>query len=207
MHLGACLERPAPASGATHGGETLRQDEKAQVVAELVERMGDSDTLIAADYRGLSVKEMAELRASVREHARVSVVKNTLARRAANEAGREELLSLFDGPTALVWVSGDPALAAKALTTFAKAHDERPSLKGGLLEGESLPAAQIIELTKLPSREVLIGTLVGTIASPIQGLSAVGAPVQQFATAMGNLTGGLARSLEAYRQQRVAAGE
>ncbi len=189
------------------GGETLKQDEKAKVVAELAERIGATDTLIAADYRGLTVKEMADLRASVREHARVTVVKNTLARRAADEAGREELLPLLDGPTALVWIEGDPALAAKALTSFAGEHDERPALKGGLLEGEALPPAKIVELTKLPSRDVLVGKLVGAIASPIHGLAGVGAPLQQFASAMGNLNSGLARSLEAYRQQRVAAGE
>lgn len=150
---------------------------------------------------------MADLRASVREHARVSVVKNTLARRAANEAGREELMPLLEGPTALVWVDGDPALAAKALAAFAKEHDERPSLKGGLLEGDALPPAEIIELTKLPSKEVLVGKLVGAIASPIQGLAGVAAPLQQFAGAMGNLNAQMARTLEAYRQQRAAAGD
>jgi large subunit ribosomal protein L10 len=197
----------SPGQAPRIGGETLKQDEKAKVVANLVERIGATDTVIAADYRGLTVKEMADLRASVREHARVSVVKNTLARRAAAEAGREELMPLLDGPTALVWIDGDPAVAAKALKTFADEHQERPALKGGLLEGEELPPAQIIELTKLPSRDVLIGKLVGAIASPLQGLSGVGAPLQQFASAMGNLNSGLARSLEAYRQQRVAAGE
>jgi large subunit ribosomal protein L10 len=202
-----CPPRLAPGPAPRIGGETLKQDEKAEVVAKLAERIGATESLIAADYRGLTVQEMADLRASVREHAQVSVVKNTLARRAANEAGREELMPLLEGPTALVWVDGDPALAAKALAVFAKEHNERPALKGGLLEGNALPSAQIVELTKLPSKEVLVAKLVGAIASPIQGLSGVGAPLQQFASAMGNLNAGLARTLEAYRQQRVAAGE
>lgn len=120
------------------------------------------------------------------------MVKNTLARRAAADTGREALLPYLDGPTGIVWVGGDPAVAAKALDQFASEHPEAMTVKGGLLDGVDLPSADVARLAKLPTREVLLGQLAGTIASPLTGL----------AGGLNNLIGGLARSLGALQAQK-----
>jgi len=170
--------------------------------------MRSHGTVIAADFKGLSVQDLADLRGDLRPgDARFTIVKNTLARRAAADAGREDLVPLLSGPTALVWIDGDPAVTAKALTDFADKHEDLPQLKGGLLEGSPLAKDKIVALTKLPPREQLVAELVGGLASPIQRLSAVGAPLQQFANGMSDLLGGFGRALAAYRDQRAAAGE
>lgn len=197
-----------PLVGHGAGGDPLNRDEKAQAIEELTERLRASATVIAADFQGLSVQDLGTLRGDLRPlDAQFEIVKNTLAKRAAAEAGREDLVPLLQGPTALVWIDGDPALAAKALTTFAGAHDERPALKGGLLEGAALPADSIIALTKLPPREQLVAQLVGGLASPIQRLSAVAAPLQQLGGGLNALIGGLGRALAGVRDARAAAGE
>ena len=152
--------------------------------------------MFAADFRGLTVKELAELRRRLRAaDAQFTVVKNTLARRAASQAGREALLPYMDGPTGLTWVAGDPAAAAKALNGFAAEHPDALSIKGGLLEGRELPSADVTRLARLPSREQLLGQLAGGVAAPLSGL----------AGSLSNLIGGLARSLGALQAQR--AGE
>lgn len=139
------------------------------------------------------MKELSELRDRLREaDTEYTVVKNTLARRAANETGREALLPYLDGPTGLLWVRGDPAVAAKALDTFASAHAGTMTVKGGLLEGADLPADAVARLAKLPSREQLLGQLAGTIAAPLTGL----------AGGLNALIAGLARSLGAVHAQR-----
>ncbi len=155
--------------------------------------MRGSDTVFATDFRGLTVKQLSELRDRLRESGtEYTVVKNTLARRAASETGREALLPYLTGPTGLVWVGGDAAVAAKALDGFASEHPAAMSIKGGLLEGADLPQADVTRLAKLPSREVLLGQLAGTIAAPLTGL----------AGGLNNLIGGLARSLGAVQAQR-----
>lgn len=157
--------------------------------------MRSVDTVFATDFRGLTVKQLSELRGRLREaDTEYTVVKNTLARRAANDTGREALLPYLDGPTGLVWVNGDAAVAAKALDGFASEHSGSMSVKGGLLEGADLPPADITRLAKLPAREVLLGQLAGTIAAPLTGL----------AGGLNNLIGGLARSLAAVQAQRDA---
>jgi len=123
-----------------------------------------------------------------------SVVKNTLARRAANDTGREALLPYLSGPTALAWVAGDPAAAAKVLDEFASRHKEAFSIKGGMLEGADLAVADVTRLAKLPSREQMLAQLAGGIASPLTGL----------AGGLNNLIAGLARSLGALQAQRAA---
>jgi large subunit ribosomal protein L10 len=141
------------------------------------------------------VKELSELRDRLREaDTEYTVVKNTLARRAANETGREALLPYLDGPTGLLWVKGDPAVAAKALDTFASAHAEAMRVKGGLLEGADLPADAVARLAKLPSREQLLAQLAGGIAAPLTGL----------AGGLNALIAGLARSLGAVHAQRAS---
>jgi large subunit ribosomal protein L10 len=161
----------------------------------LSERLAASETIFTADYRGLTVKEMAELRARLRAaETEFTVVKNTLARRAAAQTGRDALLAYIDGPTAIAWVGGDPAVAAKALNGFATEHPGALTVKGGLLEGAELPSADVLRLARLPSREQLLGQLAAGIAAPLSGL----------AGSLGNLIGGLARSLAALQAQREA---
>ncbi|WP_217913743.1 50S ribosomal protein L10 [Miltoncostaea marina] len=185
---------PARPRGQDDGGDTLRRDEKAEAIASLTERLTASDTVFATDFRGLTVKQLAELRNRLRDaDTEYTVVKNTLARRAASETGREALLPYLDGPTGLLWVGGDPAVAAKVLDTFASEHPDGLRIKGGLLEGEDLPEADVARLAKLPSREQLLGQLAGGIAAPLTGL----------AGGLNNLIGGLARSLGAVHAQRA----
>ncbi len=155
--------------------------------------MRSADTVFATDFRGLTVKQLSELRGRLRAvDTEYTVVKNTLARRAASDTGREALLPYLDGPTGLVWVGGDAAVAAKALDGFATEFPATLTVKGGLLEGADLPQADVTRLAKLPSREVLLGQLAGTIAAPLTGL----------AGGLGNLIGGLARTLAAVQAQR-----
>jgi large subunit ribosomal protein L10 len=120
------------------------------------------------------------------------VVKNTLARRAASATGRDALLPYLDGPTGLVWVGGDAAVAAKVLDTFASEHPGGLAIKGGLLEGADLPTADVTRLAKLPSREQLLAQLAGEAGQ--RGRDAAGG--------LNNLLGGLARSLGALQAQR-----
>jgi large subunit ribosomal protein L10 len=124
----------------------------------------------------------------------MSVVKNTLARRAANQTNREGLLEHLNGPSALVWVDGDPAQAAKALAGFAKEFSSAVTIKGGLLGNVPLSASDVTRLATLPSREQLLGQLAGTLQAPIGNL----------ASGMSNMISGLARSLAALHTQRTA---
>lgn len=150
--------------------------------------------MFATDFRGLSVKDLSDLRTRLREiDTDYTVVKNTLARRAAGETGREALLPYLDGPTGLVWVGGDPAVAAKVLDAFAASHPDGMKVKGGLLEGADLPAEAVARLAKLPSREQLLAQLAGGIAAPLTGL----------AGGLNALIGGLARALAAVEAQRA----
>ena len=184
----------AARTGDEHdGGEPLRRDEKERAIAALTERLTASGTIFAADFRGLTVKQLAELRGRLREaETEFTVVKNTLARRAASDSGHDALLPYLDGPTGLAWVGGDPAVAAKALNQFAGEHPDALSIKGGLLEGNDLPSADVARLAKLPSREQLLGQLAGGLAAPISGLAGT----------LNSLIGGLARTLAAVQAQR-----
>lgn len=155
--------------------------------------MRDQDTILAADFRGLSVKEMADFRGRLREaEAQFSVVKNTLARRAATDAEREQLLPLLTGPCGLVWASGDAAAAAKALKEFSDEHDGRPAITGGLLEGEEIDVPGITKLAKLPSRDQLMANMASGLVAPISGL----------AGGLDSLLSGLARTLASVAAQR-----
>lgn len=142
------------------------------------------------------MQQLSELRGALREaQAELSVVKNTLARRAANATGKEALLPYLTGPSGLVWVDGDPAVAAKALQQFAVKNDKL-ELKGGILEGQDLPADSLKRLASLPSRDQLIAQLAGGVAAPLRGL----------AGGMNNLIAGLARTLAAVQAQKAAEG-
>ena len=145
----------------------LRED-KERVVAELTERLRTSETLIVADYRGLTVTDIDKLRTDLLTHgARFSVVKNTLTRRAAEAAGTTELLALLDGPTAIAFLEseGDPVAVAKALNEASKA--EVLTIKGGVLEGTTMTAESVKELASLPAADALRAQVVGAIVSPL----------------------------------------
>jgi large subunit ribosomal protein L10 len=145
----------------------LRED-KERLVAELTERLKGSETLIVADYRGLSVTEIDKLRTDLLAHgARFTVVKNTLTKRAAEAAGTTDLLALLDGPTAIAFLEseGDPVAVAKALNDAAKA--EVLTIKGGVLQGTTMTADSVKELASLPPVDTLRAQLAAAILSPL----------------------------------------
>jgi large subunit ribosomal protein L10 len=146
----------------------LRQD-KERIVGELAERLKSTETLLVADYRGLTMPEIDELRTKLLESgARFSVVKNTLTRLAAEQAGVDQLLELIDGPTAIAFIDadGDPAAAAKILNDTARAHDVLV-IRGGILEGDAVSDAEIKRLATLPPADVLRAQLAGAVAGPL----------------------------------------
>ena len=161
----------------------MQKTEKEQVVAELTEKLRAADTLIVADYRGLTNKQLEKLRDTLTGHgARFVVVKNTLTRRAAEAAGVDALLALLEGPTAIAFIEaeGDPAAVAKALSQTAT-ETKVMVLRGGVLEGRALSGTDIEELAKLPPLDVLKGQVVGAILAPLNGLAGLlNAPLQDL---------------------------
>ena len=175
----------------------MNRDQKAAVIDEVTTQLRDAEAVYAVDYRGTSVTQAAELRTRLRESdTRFRIVKNTLTERAADNAGAEALKPFLEGPTALVFVKGDAASAAKALADFKRASGLL-EFKGGWMNGDTLSAGQIDAIAKLPSREVLYGRLVGMVASPLTGL----------ASAMGGLIGGLARQLQQMADEGLVGGD
>ncbi|MFC7530467.1 50S ribosomal protein L10 [Actinoplanes sp. GCM10030250] len=136
--------------------------DKATAVAELTDYFRGSAATVLTEYRGLTVKELTELRRSLGSEAKYAVAKNTLAKRAATDAGIEGLDALFTGPTALAFVKGDVVEAAKGLRAFAKAHPVLV-IKGGVFEGKALTADEVNKLADLESREVLLAKLAGAM--------------------------------------------
>ncbi len=148
----------------------MNRDQKAAVIDEIAGDITASDAIFAVDYRGLSVAQAADLRERLREvDTRFRVVKNSLSDRAADQAGAELLKPLLVGPTALAFVRGDAAMAAKALSDAARTTNVL-DFKGGVLNGAALSADDVRSIARLPSREVLTAQLVGTIAAPLSGL-------------------------------------
>jgi large subunit ribosomal protein L10 len=148
----------------------MNRDEKAAVIEEVAEGLGGAQAVFAIDYRGISVSQSAELRSKLREaDASFSIVKNRLAKLAAEKAGAAELNEHLVGPTALTLVNGDIALAAKAIAGFTKEH-QLLTFKAGLMEGTFLDADQFTALAKLPGVDQLRAQLVGVAASPITGV-------------------------------------
>jgi large subunit ribosomal protein L10 len=146
----------------------LRQ-EKERIVTELAERLKNSPNLLVADYRGLTMPEIDELRSKLLgSGARFSVVKNTLTKRAAEEAGVQQLLELIDGPTAIAFIDaeGDPAAAAKILNDTARAHDVLV-IRGGLLDGDTVSDVEIKRLATLPPADVVRAQFAGAVAAPL----------------------------------------
>jgi large subunit ribosomal protein L10 len=148
----------------------MNRDQKAAVVEEIAGQIQSADAVFAVDYRGISVAQAAELRAKLRDSGtKFRVVKNSLSERAADQAGAEALKAMLEGPTALAFVSGDAALAAKALNDAARAMHAL-EFKGGLMDSTTLSADDVRAIARLPAREVLHAQLVGTIAAPLSGL-------------------------------------
>ncbi len=175
----------------------MNRDQKAAVIEEVTTQLREAEAVYAVDYRGTSVPQAAELRTKLRDaDTRFRVVKNTLTERAADDAGAAALKPYLQGPTALVFVKGDAAAAAKALADFRRTSGLL-EFKGGWMNGDTLTAEQIDAIAKLPSREVLYGRLVGMVASPLTGL----------ASAMGGLIGGLARQLQQMADQGLVGGD
>jgi len=182
----------------------LRKD-KEQVVAKLAERLRASETLILADYRGLSVNELDDVRTKLLEHgARFSVVKNTLTKRAAEDAGLGTLIELLDGPTAIAFVGdADMAAVAKTLNDTAR-RTKILEIKGGILQGAPMDASQVVELASLPPADVLQGQVLGAIVGPLNEI------VGLFAAPLQNLVGLLdarAEQLEPAEPAEAAAAE
>jgi len=175
----------------------LIRDQKAAVIEEVAGQIQEADAVFAVDYRGISVPQAAELRTTLRAaDASFRIVKNTLTLRAAEQAGAEGLKELLEGPTAMTFVRGDAAAAAKALRDFRRA-TQLLEFKGGWMNGEALSAEAIDAIAQLPSRDVLYGRLVGMVAAPLTGL----------ASAMNGLIGGLARQLQAMADQGLVGGD
>jgi large subunit ribosomal protein L10 len=148
----------------------MKKAEKERVVSELTERLKSSPTLIVADYRGLTMPQIDDLRTKLLEHgARFAVVKNTLTRRAAEEAGTDALLALLEGPTAIAFLEsdGDPVAVAKALATAARETQQVLVIRGGIMEGRTISEEDVQNLAKLPPADVLRAQLVGAIAAPM----------------------------------------
>ena len=170
----------------------MNRDQKAAVIDQIAADITGSQAVFAVDYRGITVAQADALRARLRDcDASFRVVKNSLTERAADQAGAAELRPLLAGPTALTFVRGDAAAAAKAISDFART-TQLLAFKGGLMEGAVLSSADGTQISRLPSRDVLYGQLVGLIASPIAGL----------ARTLSALIGGLAVGLGGVLEQR-----
>lgn len=174
----------------------MNRDEKAAVIDRIAGELEESQAVFAVDYRGITVSQVADLRAKLRESdATFRVVKNSLTERAADKAGAADLKSLLEGPTALTFVRGDAAAAAKALSDAQRA-TQVLEFKGGLMDGKAVSADEIKAISKLPSREVLYAQLVGTVAAPLNGL----------VRSLNGLIAGVAVQLKAIHDQGLVGG-
>jgi len=167
----------------------MNRDEKATAIEEIAADIEAAEAIFAVDYRGISVPQAAELRAKLRESdASFRIVKNRLTKIAADKAGEgERLNALLQGPTALTFVRGDTAQAAKAISTFNKEHKVL-TFKGGFMDGTTVDESGFEAIAKLPSREVLNGQFAGVVASPLTGLvRGLGSMIQGLASQLGQI--------------------
>src|SRR5437764_9557662 len=147
----------------------MQKEDKERVVSELTEKLRGAETLIVADYRGLTMPQIDALRGRLIEHgARFAVVKNTLTRRAAEAAGADAVLALLEGPSAIAFIEseGDPVAVAKALADAART-TRILAIRGGLLDGRPIEEEDVRNLATLPPREVLLAQLVGALQGPL----------------------------------------
>jgi len=167
----------------------VKKDQKAEVVAQIAAQIREADAVYAVDYRGLSVTQAAELRANLRQaDARFRIVKNTLSLRAAEEAGVDDLKPVVaEGPTALTFVLGDPAAAAKALDSFAR-QAQVLEFKGGVMGDTVLSPDDLRQIARLPGRDQLNAQIAGVVASPLTGLvRGLGSMISGMAIALGQI--------------------
>jgi large subunit ribosomal protein L10 len=166
----------------------MNREEKSATIQEIAAQIEGAEAIFAVDYRGISVPQAAELRTKLREtDSSFRVVKNRLTKLAATQVGEDRLADLLVGPTALTFVRGDTAAAAKAITTFNKQHQVL-TFKGGLMGEVVLDDAGFTSIAKLPSREVLVGQFAGLVASPITGIvRGLNALIQGLATQLGQI--------------------
>ncbi|MBB4662942.1 50S ribosomal protein L10 [Conexibacter arvalis] len=175
----------------------MNRNEKAAVIDRIAGEIESSSAVFAVDYRGITVSQVADLRTRLRaSDTTLSVVKNSLTERAADKAGAEALKEILTGPTALAFVRGDAAAAAKALSD-AQRETQVLEFKGGLMDGKAVSPDEIRAISKLPSREVLYGQLVGVVASPLNGL----------ARSLNALISGVAIQLRAIADQGLVGGD
>jgi large subunit ribosomal protein L10 len=175
----------------------MNRDEKLATIEEISAQIEASEAIFAVDYRGISVPQAAELRSQLREaDAGFRIVKNRLTKIAAEKAGEERLAELLQGPTALAFVRGDTAQAAKAISNFNKEHGV-VAFKGGFMDSLSLDEERFKAIAKLPAREVLIGQFAGVVASPLTGL----------VRGLGSMIQGLALQLGQIAEQGLVSGE
>ena len=181
----------------------MLKSQKEKIVAELTERLKTAETLIVADYRGLTMTEIDDLRTKLLEHgARFTVVKNTLTRRAAEDAGAEPLLALLEGPTAIAFLEsgGDPVAVAKALADAARA-TRILTIRGGVLEGRPITGEEVQSLATLPPLDVLRGQVIGGVTAPLYAI------VGLFTAPLQNLYGLLDARIEQLGGAEADAGE
>lgn len=161
----------------------MQKEDKERVVAELTEKLRTAETLFVADYRGLTMPQIDSLRGKLIENgARLSVVKNTLTRRAAAAAGADALLALLEGPSAIAFIEadGDMVAVAKALADSAR-ETKVLEIRGGVMQGREISASDVEELAKLPPLDVLRGQVLGAIIAPLSAIAAlVNAPLQNL---------------------------
>jgi large subunit ribosomal protein L10 len=175
----------------------MNREEKSATIQEIAAQIEASEAIFAVDYRGISVPQAAELRGKLREaDASFRIVKNRLTKIAADKAGEDRLAELLTGPTALTFVRGDTAQAAKAISSFNKEHGVL-TFKGGFMDGIGLDEERFKAIAKLPAREVLIGQFAGVVASPLTGL----------ARGLGSMIQGLALQLGQIAEQGLVSGE
>ena len=166
----------------------MNRDEKSATIEEIAAQIAASEAIFAVDYRGISVPQAAELRGKLRESdASFRIVKNRLTKLAADKAGEARLADLLKGPTALAFVRGDTAQAAKAISTFNKEHGVL-AYKGGFMDTTTLDEAGFESIALLPSRDVLNGQFAGVVASPLTGLvRGLGSMIQGLALQLGQI--------------------
>jgi large subunit ribosomal protein L10 len=180
----------------------MQKEDKQRVVADLADRLKNTQTLIVADYRGLTMPQIDDLRGELLKHgARFQVVKNTLTRRAAEEAGAEGLLALLEGPTAIAFLEadGDPVAVAKAIGAAAR-ETRVLEVRGGVLEGRAITAADIENLAKLPPLEQLRGQVLGAVTAPLYAI------VGLFTAPLQNLVGLIDARIEQLQAQGDTGG-
>ena len=175
----------------------MLRNEKDAVIAEVAQLLTDTENVFVSDYRGLTVAQLSELRAKLRDSgASFRVIKNTLGSIAAERAGRGVIGEMLDGPTAVTLCGDDLVAAAKALADFARTHSQL-EVRGGLLESSLIDASGVKALASMPPRDILVAQVVGTMAAPLTGL----------ATVLQGTISGFVRALNQVAEQQAAAGE